>query len=88
MFPRTSSGRFNRALRVVGAAGESRSGIVVDDPDIVRALAALRGPVESRHVYEVGPPIRRPQQVAGLPAPLVAPCLRVAATSFAVTSSY
>ena len=59
-----------KALRAfVGAAGESRSGIVLDDPDIVRALAALRGPVESRHVYAVGPPIRQPQQVAAPAGP-------------------
>jgi hypothetical protein len=31
-----------RALRALEAAGDTRFGIVVDNPDVVRALAALR----------------------------------------------
>ena len=52
-----------RALQALGVP-DSRVGIHVDDPDVKRALAALCGPVESHHVYEVGPPIRWPQPVS------------------------
>ena len=70
-----------RALQAIGVA-DSRVGIHVDDPDLVRALEALSGPVESNHAYEVGPPIRWPQQVsrANPPRPLPLPQFR---TSFA-----